>query len=132
MTLRWFLLALLILACWVAQEVFAAPHTGIASFYGLETCRYNRDPQCPTASGRSLYDLVANYEPYCASWGYKFGTKLRLTNLVNGREAGCVVWDRGPHQKLNRIVDLSPLVFAQLADLEYGVITVRVDMEALP
>lgn len=101
---------------------------GMASAYGLETCRHHLDPDCPTASGRSLRELVANQEPYCAAWGYRFGTRLRLTNLGNGNQSACVVWDRGPAKRLGRIVDLSPLVFSRLEDLERGLIEVEVEV----
>ena len=110
---------------------------GIASFYSTECCRYNRDLRCPTASGKSLYDLERSSIPFAASWNYPFGTTLRVCR-VNSHdqlwgESRCVdvqVLDRGPARRLGRLIDLSRLAYQRLADLKTG--TIRVTVERLP
>jgi rare lipoprotein A len=42
----------------------------------------------------------------CAHRTYPFGTKLKITNLANGKTVHCVVNDRGPTSK-KRDIDLS-------------------------
>jgi rare lipoprotein A len=86
----------LILPAILALGLFAAPvhaATGWASFY---------------KSGR----LTANGEHFkpmgmtCAHRKLKFGTKLKVTNLLNGRWVIVRVNDRGPFIR-GRILDLS-------------------------
>lgn len=66
----------------------------------------------------------------CATWGYLFGARLKVTNLENGKSVICRVTDRGPNMKLyraGRIVDLSKGAFSRIADLKRGVINVNVE-----
>jgi rare lipoprotein A len=49
---------------------------------------------------------------------------VTIVNLASGATATCTVDDRGPYLD-GRIIDLSPDVFAQLADPSQGVISVR-------
>lgn len=96
-----------------------------ASFYGLEACEFNKNPKCPTASGRSLYELERKKIPYCASWDYPIGTKLELTN-AQGDTANCTVLDRGPARRLVQKLDLSRRVFTRLGKEESGLIQIKV------
>ncbi len=52
------------------------------------------------------------------------GTKVRVTNLANGRTVTVVIDDRGPFVG-GRVIDLSDDAFAQLAPLSSGTINVR-------
>lgn len=61
----------------------------------------------------------------CAHRTLPFGTRLRITNLANGKQAFCTVEDRGPYT--GAIIDLSPDVFSQLSSLGTGVIWVKVE-----
>lgn len=72
------------------------PTKGLASWYGLEF--HGK----PTASGE-IYNM---YEYTCAHREYPFGTKLKITNLKNGKEVLCIVNDRGPLVP-GRDIDLS-------------------------
>ncbi len=56
----------------------------------------------PTASG-APFDMYART---CAHKEYPFGTKLRVTNIANGKSVECIVNDRGPFVK-GRDIDLS-------------------------
>lgn len=70
--------------------------TGIASWYGpgFEGRK--------TASGEKFrqHSLTAAHKTL------KFGTKLKVTNLHNGKTVFVTITDRGPHVK-GRIIDLS-------------------------
>lgn len=62
----------------------------------------------------------------CAHPYLPFGTDVLVTNLDNGRQAHCVVDDRGPYVP-GRIIDLSKAVFAELASTRSGLIEVRLN-----
>jgi rare lipoprotein A len=90
---------------------------GIASFYGDElrghlTANGERfNPGALTAAHRTL----------------PFGTRLRVTNLDNGRTVAVRVNDRGPYAH-GRILDLSAEAARRLGMLERGVARVRIDV----
>lgn len=99
----------------------AAPGTafyGIASWYS----RSDRGIKKRTASGAIFDDSKRT----CASWGFPLGTRLRVTNLRNGRSVICVVNDRGPAKRLKRLVDLTQTAFREIADPKLGLVRVRV------
>ncbi len=89
---------------------------GIASWYGPELAGR------PTASGEPFNPAAMT----AASWSYPFDTLLEVTNLVDGRAVIVRVNDRGPARRLNRLIDLSQSAFARIADLEQGLVRVRV------
>lgn len=99
------------------ESLIAAVAIGIASWYG---------PEC---HGK----LMANGQPFdmnaltCASWHHPFGTKLRVTNISNGRAVVVTVTDRGPAKRLKRAIDLSRAAFESIADLKVGLITVQIE-----
>jgi rare lipoprotein A (peptidoglycan hydrolase) len=61
----------------------------------------------------------------CAHQTLPFGTVVHIWDQDTGRSATCTVDDRGPYQD-NRIIDLSPDVFQQLAPTSDGVIQVQI------
>jgi len=129
--LTWFLLwlAMAVVYC-AAVEVCHAEKvkTGMASFYGREACQWNPDAQCPTASGHSLYDLERHHVLYAAMWGVPFGSSWRVCRLDQpARCTQVIIWDRGPHPRLHRLIDLNPVSFARLAPLGQGIIPVSVE-----
>ncbi len=95
-----------------------------------------------TASWYSRHDpgvlkTTANMELFndndftCAMWDVPFGTKLKITNLENGRSVVVRVNDRGPAKRLvrrGRIVDLSKKAFSKIAPLRKGLVTVEVSV----
>ena len=85
---------------------------GRASWYDLET---------PTASGEKLDDSALT----AAHRTFPFGTRLRVTNLDNGREVVVRVNDRGPFAK-NRLIDLSKAAASELGMIRAGVADVSV------
>ena len=93
--------------------------TGKASYYGQahhgkRTASGERfDQHALTAAHRSL----------------PFGTRVRVTNLDNGRQVVVRINDRGPYRR-GRIIDLSRAAAAQLGMIEDGIAPVR--LETLP
>ena len=91
------------------------PQEGIASWYGKEFARKRTasgesfDPDGFTAAHRSL----------------PFGTKVRVTNLANGRTVEVRVNDRGPWHR-GRIVDVSHGAARALGFARQGTTRVRV------
>lgn len=108
-----FVIALLV----CLNSATAAPKVGIASFYGDEL------------RGR----LQANGKPFnpdaltCASWYHPLGTKLRVTNISNGRTVLVTVTDRGPAKRLKRIIDLSRAAYQSIDNLDNGLCTVQIE-----
>ena len=90
---------------------------GIASWYGGKF--HGRR----TASG-AIFDQNA----YTAAHRtLPFGTRVRVTNLANGRWINLVITDRGPFVR-GRIIDVSRGAAAQLGFLRQGLTRVRVDV----
>jgi len=95
--------------------------TGYASYYarahdGLRTAsgeRYDMDEM--TAAHRTL----------------PFGTRVRVTNLENGRHAVVRINDRGPFRK-GRVIDVSYAAARRLGLVHSGVAKVRVQVLAEP
>ena len=101
----------------------AAPPTeqlGVASFY--------------SESHRGK--LTANGEKFnpdkltAATWFFPFKTRLRVTNLANGKSVIVRVNDRGPAKRLvrqGRVIDLSRAAFSKIANLTDGLVHVRIE-----
>jgi rare lipoprotein A len=90
--------------------------TGLASFYGRAHAGKR------TASGERFdhRDLTAAHRTLA------FGTRLRVTNLANGRAVTVEVTDRGPHIK-TRIIDISLAAAQALHMQKKGITRVRVE-----
>jgi rare lipoprotein A len=101
------------------QESASRPrssHVTIASWYGFEFARRR------TASGE-LFNPAALT---AAHRTLPMGTKVRVTNLGNGRSVVLRITDRGPYAK-GRGIDLSREAARQLRMVDQGVARVRVD-----
>ena len=107
----------LILLASVSGYVFA--ETGIASWYGGGE-KLNKY----TANG----DVFSPNEDTCASYAYKFGTLLKVTNVENGKSVIVRVNDRGPNKRLGRVIDLSKGAFSKIASVKKGLIKVNVEV----
>ncbi len=94
------------------------------SFYGTASWYSESDPfiNLRTANGEIFDDTKMT----CASWNFPFGTRLKITNLQNGRSVIVRVNDRGPAKRLNRLIDLTRSAFRKIADTKTGIIKVRV------
>ena len=103
--------------------------TGIASWYSSkDACKYNPHKGCPMANGESIYEAEKKGERFAAMWRLPFGTKVKVTNLANGRNTIVTIQDRGPAKRLKRPIDLSKLAFSDIADLKAGTINVSVEV----
>jgi rare lipoprotein A len=92
------------------------PQTGEASWYGAQ--HHGRR----TASG-AVFDQT---KLTAAHRTLPFGTRLRVTNLANGRSVEVEITDRGPYSG-NRIIDLSRAAAQALGMIEAGTATVRLE-----
>lgn len=60
----------------------------------------------------------------CASNTHKLGTKLKVTNLGNGRSVIVKVTDTGSFSKVT--LDLSKKAFERIAELDKGIINIKI------
>ena len=100
--------------------------------------RYNRYPETsyitaswygPDFHGRppASCERFDMYSRTCAHREYPFGTRLRVTNLANGRSVDCIVNDRGPFVD-GRDLDLSYASANKIGIIGPGVGTVRIEV----
>ena len=89
---------------------------GLASYYAP---RYHG---ARTASGRKQNDDAMT----AAHRTLPFGSRVRVTNLANGRSVVVTVIDRGPFVR-GRIIDVSRRAARELGFLREGTARVRVD-----
>ena len=97
-----------------------------ASWYSEASCR-REGTSGIMANGRKLNDNKFTG----ASWDYKFGTIVRVTNLKNGKSILVSITDRGPARRLyrqGRVVDLSVASFKAIANLKDGIIPIKIEI----
>jgi len=90
---------------------------GIASFYA------DKHQFKKTASG----DLYNHELKTAAHRKIPFGSKIKVTNVTNGRSVVAVVNDRGPFVN-GRIVDLSRSAFSSIGNTSAGLISVQIEV----
>ena len=94
---------------------------GVASWYGPEF------QGLPTASGQPF-----NMEGMtCAHRKLPLGTRVRVTNLLNGRKLELEVTDRGPYVG-KRVLDVSMAAAKRLGFMGQGVTPVRIQVLSYP
>ena len=91
--------------------------TGMASYYA------DKFEGHQTASG----EIFEQDKFTAAHRTLPFGTKLKVTNLLNGKSAIVTVNDRGPFAD-DRIIDLSKAAAKQLDMIKSGVIPVKIEV----
>lgn len=94
----------------------AAEAVGVASFYG------GRHHGGPTASGERFNQNAMT----AAHRTYPLGTRVKVTNLSNGKSVTLRINDRGPYIR-GRIIDVSRGAAAQLGFIANGLAKVRVE-----
>jgi len=99
------------------DELVMMSFTGRASWYG------KRFHGRRTASGER-YDMAAFTAAHPT---LPFGSRVRVTNLDNGRSVVVTINDRGPYVK-TRLIDVSRAAATELGMIEDGVAEVRVDV----
>lgn len=96
---------------------------GEASYYG------EKFHGKTTASGE-IFDASAYTAAHLT---YPFGTRLRVTNVANGKSVVVRINDRGPYvDDPNRIIDLSKASFEHIAPLSRGIISVKIEVTQDP
>lgn len=90
---------------------------GMATFYG------GKHHGGPTASG----ERFNKHEMTAAHRTLRFGTRVRVTNLKNGRSVEVRINDRGPYGR-GRIIDVSEAAARRLDMIEAGVVPVTVEV----
>lgn len=94
-----------------------------ASYYAYNTTRY-------TASGQKFN----NYGLTAAHKTLPFGTKVKVTNVSNGKSVIVTVNDRGPFKKTpdfryyTRVLDLAKGAFLKIASAGAGVIKIKYEI----
>ena len=95
------------------------PQTGEASWYGPQ----HQGKQ--TASG-TIFDQA---QLTAAHPSLPFGSKIKVTNLANGKSVEVEITDRGPVAG-NRIIDLSQAAAKALEMIDSGTATVRLELSS--
>jgi len=98
-------------------EVSSVQH-GKASWYGIRCNGGTR-----TASGERL----ANGAATAAHKTLPMGTKVRVTNLANGKSEVVRINDRGPYTK-GRVIDVTEGVAQRLGFRARGIVSVKVEV----
>ena len=75
-----------------------------------------------TASG----EVFNKWAMTAASNSHKMGTKLEVTNIANGKKAIVKVNDTGGFKKYGRTLDLSRGAFSKIADINQGLIQIKI------
>ncbi len=101
----------------VHPESVGYTRSGKASYYAMKF-QFRT-----TASG----ERFNNYAMTAAHRTLPFGTKVRVVNLRNNAAVVVRINDRGPFVK-GRIIDLSRAAFDTIANLDSGVIDVRIEV----
>jgi len=109
-----------------ASNQFAGPtewkvssvQTGKASWYGIRCNGGTR-----TASGERLSNSAAT----AAHKTLPMGTKVRVTNLTNGKSEVVRINDRGPYTK-GRVIDVTEGVAQRLGFHARGIVNVKVEV----
>lgn len=109
-----------VISCGARPDLVREPRyeaVGLASYYGRKF--HGRR----TASGEryDMYDLTAAHPVL------KFGSRVEVINLKNGRKVRVRINDRGPFRN-GRIIDLSYAAAKKIGMLRRGVVKVRVRM----
>ncbi|CAM4452625.1 septal ring lytic transglycosylase RlpA family protein [Flavobacterium terrigena] len=91
---------------------------GVASYY------HDKFNGKKTASG----ERFSNKEYTAAHKNLPFGTKVRVTNLENGKSVIVAINDRGPFSK-GREIDLSKKAFMEISDKKtHGELSVKIEV----
>ena len=56
-----------------------------------------------------------------------FGTKVKVTNIKNGKSVVVKINDRGPHSK-SRVLDLSRAAFTEIGSINAGVLNIEMEV----
>lgn len=91
--------------------------TGMASYYA------DKHQNQKTANG----EVYQHNLKTAAHKKLPFGTKVKVTNVANGKNVQVKINDRGPFRK-GRIIDLSKSAFTEIGETQQGVLKVRLEV----
>ncbi|MCP4326053.1 MAG: septal ring lytic transglycosylase RlpA family protein [Alteromonadales bacterium] len=91
--------------------------SGKASYYAMKY-QFRK-----TASGERFNNLATT----AAHKKLPFGTKVKVTNIKNGKSIVVKINDRGPFIK-GRIIDLTRSAFSSIGNIDSGVISVKIEV----
>ena len=123
---NWLIWVLAIAALLMVCSVARAEQTITASWYNRASC-LREGTSGVMANGKELNDN----DYIAASWDYRFGTRLLITNLLNNKTVEVTVTDRGPAKRLykqGRKVDLSFAAMHRLDGIKQGVIPITIEV----
>lgn len=125
---KWFIPAviLMVILFWVAFA-HAEEVKLMASFYSEASLKKEgtwKHGEQLMSNGHRFKDS----EMTCASWMYKLGTVLKITNLNNQKYVIVRVTDRCARRFSQTRIDLSKGAFLQIADLRKGLVPIEVEI----
>lgn len=91
--------------------------TGIVSWYA------DKFHGRKTSSG----ELYNKNELTAAHRSLPFGTKVKVTNIKNGKSVIVKINDRGPHSK-SRVLDLSRAAFTEIGSINAGILNIEMEV----
>lgn len=119
---------LLLVAVASCRQTKAATATAAATGYSAEgIASYYEANGSKGASGQRLQ----RGSLYAAHRTLPMHSKVRITNLNNGRSCTATILDRGPHRK-NRLIDVSSAVADELGFRRAGLTKVKVELLSKP
>ena len=89
-------------------------YTGVASWYGIQ----HQGRKMANGQKFDRHKLTA------ACWFLPLGTVVRVVNLKNGNAVEVTIADRGPNNRLHRLIDLSEAAATELDFIEEGITSV--------
>ena len=104
---------------------------GKASYYTEESCKREGTSGIYTANGERFDEQALT----CAMRSRKWGTKIKVTNLDNGKEIVVRLNDFGPGKGPTAkgvIIDLTPAGFKALGAGKKGMLNVKVEILSVP
>jgi hypothetical protein len=125
---RWFIPAVIIMLI-IITAIFAhatPPATLMASWYSIESLKKE-------GTWKRTKGVMANGEKFndgtltCATRIYPLGTRIRITCCKNSKTVLVRVTDRIGKRFAKKRIDLSRLAFSRIAELEDGLVAVKVE-----
>lgn len=99
------------------SDLIGQKEQGVASFYAMKY-QFRQ-----TANGERFNQLAKT----AAHKTLPFGTRVRVTNLSNGKSVVVRINDRGPFIE-GRIIDLSRSAFSAIGDIDSGLVNVEIEV----
>lgn len=105
------------------EEIFNAVESAKNKISGMVSWYSDKFHGLKTSSG----ELYNKQELTAAHKTLPFGTKVKVTNVKNGKSVVVKINDRGPHSK-SRVLDLSKAAFNEIGSINSGVLNVEMEV----